>query len=164
MLLKRIFTMKKLLLLATLLILTACSNNKPITKSTHTEEFLVTTKTYKLPGRNASTGYQACLKEYGNQYRIADWIDIKNAYIKKDKATLHKQFVELGFKHKDNSEGKGLAVGRRGQELYSSSRHYYISYHNHNRPKHYLAHDNINNFEVSLGSWYGNYYILCKHK
>lgn len=156
--------MKKLLLLATLLILTACSNNKPIAESTHTEAFLVTTEKYKLPGRNSSIGYQACLKEYGNQYRIADWIDIKNAYIKKDKTTLHKQFVTLGFKHEDNSQSRNLAVSSRGRELYSDSRHYYISYHNHNRPGHYLAHDNINNFEVSLGSWYGSFYVLCKHK
>lgn len=164
MIVKRIFIMKKLLLLTTLLVLTACSNNKPITQSTHTEEFLVSTKKYKLPGRSSSVGYQACLEEYGNQYRIADWIDIKNAYIKKDKLSLHKQFVKLGFKHENNSKGENLAVSRRGNELYTSSRHYYISYHNHNRPGHYLAHDNLNNYEVSLGSWYGDFYILCKHK
>ena len=155
---------KRGLLLTTLLILTACSNSKPIAESTHTEEFLVTTEKYKLPGRNASVGYQACLEEYGNLYRIADWIDIKNAYIKKDKSTLHKQFVTLGFKHEDNSKGKNLAVARNGNELFTGSRHYYISYHNHNRPGHYLAHDNINNFEVSLGSWHGDFHILCKHK
>ena len=41
------------------------------------------------------------------------------------------------------------------------NRHYYISRHDGNKPAHYLAHDNIDNYTISLGSWYGNWYAVC---
>jgi len=99
---------------------------------------------------------QAVVREFGSQYRVADWNDIlKYKYKIKD-------FIQMigGMQ----GEHKSLTVTKNGNLRYSSSRPYFITFHKHNKPSNYLAHDNIDRYYLSLGSWKGKRYVLCIKK
>ena len=97
---------------------------------------------------------QVCKNEFGSEWRIADWSELEEYY--SNGADLDKLVEGVGFDDKINAW-----VTRYGNQSYSSSRDYFASYHNHNKSSSYLAHDNIDNYFLSLGSWYSSYYVLC---
>lgn len=96
---------------------------------------------------------QIIVKEFGDQYRLADWNDI------------------LAFSNniEEWADSVGLAEGNENDLMISSNgyriwlgRHYLISRFNHQKPRHFLAHDSINDDFVCLGSWFGlNMHILA---
>lgn len=99
---------------------------------------------------------QAVIREFGHNYRVADWNDIlKYKYKIKD-------FIQtiggMGGEH------KSLTVTLNGKLRYSSNRPYFITFHNHNKPPNYLAHANIDKYYLSLGSWKGKRFVLCVKK
>ncbi|MCK9618042.1 MAG: hypothetical protein M0R21_09440 [Lentimicrobiaceae bacterium] len=103
---------------------------------------------------------QAVVNEFGSNYRIADWNDI----VSYCQSNSPDQFInnlnwQLG-------EENSFIVIWNGQHFYNNgTRHFYISRFDHNKPIHYLAHDNIDNHHIDLGSWYGlNMPILCIKK
>ena len=51
--------------------------------------------------------------------------------------------------------GEEAYVTVNGERFWTSDRQYFISRHEGNKPSSYMAHDNINNYYLSLGSWYG---------
>lgn len=118
-------------------------------------KYRVTSKTYSEKVSNN----QACINEFGAGYAIADWNDIKAGYA--SSGSLTSFFNEVGMPHSSSSSARSLRVARGGREMYSSSRHYFITRHDHSKPSYYLAHDNIDNYLLSLGSWYGNMKVLC---
>jgi|GEM_PF-6537404 len=100
---------------------------------------------------------QAVVNEFGSNYRIADWNDV----VSYCQTNSPEQFInnlnwQLG-------EENSFMVIWNGQHFYNNgTRHFYISRFDHNKPSHYLAHDNIDNHHIDLGSWYGlNMPILC---
>lgn len=95
---------------------------------------------------------------FGPQYRVADWNDLKK-YNEKD-GDLLKLFDELGLTEYGNS----AFITRNGEKKYSSSRYYFATRHEHNIPGSYLAHENIDNYLISLGSWNTKMRILVKRK
>ncbi len=99
----------------------------------------------------------ACTSELGDQYKLADWLQIESYYQQNGSLLTFFDDVDL-----NESEGKSMLVQRNGNRWYTSDRHYLIARHDGNRPSGFFAHDNINNYELSLGSWYGlNYRVLC---
>jgi len=90
---------------------------------------------------------------FGSDYREADWNDIKEFY--NNGGDLEKLFKSLDM--------TSAFVTRDGYEKWGS-RYYFITFHNHNKPSYYLAHDNIDNYLVSLGSWYSPKKILVIQK
>lgn len=96
-----------------------------------------------------------CEKEVGADYRVADWNDIKTLY-----GDDIQTFVDLiGL---TTGEGYSMMVTNGGQGFWYSSRHYFITRFDHSKPSHYLAHENIDNHYLDLGSWYGlNKRVLC---
>ena len=104
-----------------------------------------------------ATGYEAtnasiqCKADWGNDYDVASWEAIKQFYESASEKT-RQAFLDSGvFGY----------VTRNGAEIWSGRRHYFTSRHDGNKPAHYLAHDNIDNYTISLGSWYGNWYAVC---
>lgn len=91
--------------------------------------------------------------ELGGHYRLADWQDILE-----QKHRIRDFMEHLGWQ-----KGVDLLVSKGGNRFWGdSSRHFYISRHDHNRPPSYLAHDNTDNHLISLGSWYGiKMRVLC---
>ena len=99
---------------------------------------------------------QTCINEFGLGWEEADWTDLQNYYT--SGADMADLIISSGL-----DEKKSAWVTRNGDQSYSSTRDYFTSYHNHNKPDYYLAHDNIDNYFLSLGSWDGSYYVLCKN-
>ncbi len=96
--------------------------------------------------------------EFGSGYRVADWNDIL-LY----KNEIEKLVSELKINSK--SEFKSLMVTKNNEHWYGSKRHYFITFHNHKKESSYLAHDHIDSYYISLGSWYGiKQHILCIKK
>ena len=101
---------------------------------------------------------QACINEFGSDWTLADWNNLKNYFLSgKDMKTL---VSRLGL----DAENDSAWVTKDDDNSYSGSRDYYMSYHNHQKPSHYLAHENIDNYFLSLGSWYSPQYSLCIKK
>ncbi|MCP3932367.1 MAG: hypothetical protein GY705_25120 [Bacteroidetes bacterium] len=117
--------------------------------------FFVTKGTYSERVSND----QACNNEYGNQMRIADWNDVKAYYNSHN--SMDSFFTTVAMPPAGSANQRNLRVSLNGSEMYSSSRHYFISRHDHNKPGYYLAHSNIDNYLISLGSWYGSMNVLC---
>lgn len=95
---------------------------------------------------------------FEGEYRVADWTDIKDYY--NSGGDLEVLLDELGLKEYQSE----VFVTLNGDPSYSSSRFYYLSRHNHNKPSGYLAHQTIDNHFIDLGSWKGERKILAIKK
>lgn len=101
---------------------------------------------------------QICKDSFGSDARLADWTDIESYYT--EVGSLDEFFIEV---ERNGEHGLNMMVSRNGNRFYNSGdRQYFISRHDYNLPSYYLAHDNIENYLLSLGSWYDlNNRILC---
>ncbi len=99
-----------------------------------------------------------CDSIFGLNYRVADWNDLKGYY--NNGGDLLYLFDGLGLtEYRD-----GASVKRDGNQFYSGSRSYFASRHEHKLPSGWLAHDNIDNYLISLGSWYHKRKIMVHKK
>ena len=89
-----------------------------------------------------------CRQQFGHQFRLADWNDIKN------------QFRMRVDPDRILEDGSAL-VSRNGQRFWSKERHYIITRANHRPDPGYLAHDSLDNRLFDLGSYYPSYRVLC---
>ena len=96
----------------------------------------------------------ACKNLYGAAWRIAEWQDLVNYHSSGGSLSNLVSHTSLDTKI-------SAWVTRDGSSNYSSSRDYFVSYHNRSKPSHYLAHDEIDQNFLSLGSWYSSQYVLC---
>ena len=118
------------------------------------EDFGITSDRYS----EKSDWAQIVLDNFGDQYRVADWNDLKEYY--NNGGDLLVLFDELGL----TDYGNSASVTRNGVRNYSTDRYYFASRHEGNKPGNYLAHDNINNYQISLGSWWGERPIMVIKK
>lgn len=95
---------------------------------------------------------------FDSNYRVADWTDLESFY--SNGGDLLALYDGLGL----TEYGNAAFVTRNGDHTYSSTRYYFASRHEHNKPGTYLAHDNIDNYLISLGSWYGSRQIIVIKK
>jgi hypothetical protein len=96
--------------------------------------------------------------ELGTNFRPLDWTELEDYHDKG--GDLLVLFDELDLEEYHSS----AFVLRNGMQLYSTYRGYYASRHEHNKPSNYLAHDNIDNYLISLGSWDSHRKILAIRK
>ena len=147
------------LALVTAFIMVACNGNsntqqKDI-KGIYYGDFAITTSLYE----STSNWDEITQKIFGDKYRVADWNDLEKFYYEKD-GDLLKLFDGLDLKeYKSN-----VSIKRNGERNWSSSRFYYASRHEHNKPSYYLDHDDIDNNLISLGSWSGKKRIMAVKK
>jgi len=120
------------------------------------KNFKITANKYAMDAGASDAG---CKSEFGNSYALADWTDIKAFY--NDEGNLTNFFNGLKIVAPGTEGDSSYNVSYNGKELYSSDRHYFISRHDHNKPSNYLVHSEINNYELSLGSWHGDRPALC---
>ena len=92
---------------------------------------------------------------FGDEYRVADWLDLESLY--EAGGDLLDLYDGLGL----TEYGESAYVKRNGDPSYSDTRYYFASRHEHDLPGNYLAHDNIDNYLISLGSWYGSNEIMA---
>lgn len=118
-------------------------------QAAHISNFVLTTHSYS----EKENLEEAVRREYGNEYRIADWNDLKNIQGSINKLVDHLDLATTG----------NVFVTNNGNRFHrGGNRHFFITFHNHRKPSNYLAHDNINNYYISLGSWHNvRNRILC---
>ena len=106
-----------------------------------------------------------CSTQLGSTARLADWNDIVSFYNNGgslDDFKTQLRIADWGSGLVGNELSGSYRISRNGNEIWSGNRHYLVSRHDHSKPGNYLAHANIDNHNLSLGSWYGNGgYALC---
>ena len=106
-----------------------------------------------------------CKSRLGNQYRLADWNDL-TSWVSGGGSIpeliaglrLRKEGDPASIYPHDGAEIDGSLpkVSLNGEErLNNGRRHFFISRHDHVLPGYFLAHAHIDNYHISLGSWYG---------
>ncbi len=143
--------MKKIMLplLIVLMILSGCEKEDldltdfAITQSTHD---------YKTDWN------QIVEDEFGKDYRVADWKDLVKFH--EQGGDLLKLFDNMGLAQ----VGIDVTIKYKGVKNYNADRGYYATRHEHDKPYDYLAHDNIDNYLISLGSWSGSRKIMAIKK
>ena len=105
-----------------------------------------------------------CKSRLGNQYRLADWNDL-TSWVSGGGSIpeliaglrLRKEGDPASIYPHDGAEIDGSLpkVSSDGEErLNNGRRHFFISRHDHVLPGYFLAHAHIDNYHISLGSWY----------
>jgi len=103
-----------------------------------------------------SSDWDAKINEiFGTEYRVADWTELKDFY--SSGGDLLDLFDGLYL----TNYGASVALERNGNKISSGEYYYFASRHEHNKPGYYGAHDNIDNYLISLGSWTGSRKILA---
>lgn len=89
----------------------------------------------------------AVINNFGFEWEVADWNEIEQLFGQSEEnAKILADFLT-------EKKAAGAAVTVNGEKIWSSSRSYGINPHYHSLPSGWLAHDNIQNYMVSLGSW-----------
>ena len=129
-----------------------------------------------------------CKAQLGEGVRLADWNDIVAYYqeggsledfisglkmsLRDDMLDLFQQISQLqnNLKSSGTDQASGpdtianqYRISRDGQPRWGNSqRHYFVGRHDHFKPPDFLDHDNLNNYQLTLGSWGGKGgYALC---
>jgi len=140
-------------------LLTRSVSTSPIAQGSKYCVFCQTKCSFGINVPNCSKNWdQAVQNEFGSDYKVADWNDLVSYYNKNGAASFTLLMDGLGVKT------TAAAVYWNGQKLYGGWRAYFIEWHNHNKPGYFWAHDNIDNYLVSLGSWTGARPILVVKK
>ena len=107
-----------------------------------------------------------CKSRLGNQYRLADWNDLKSwvddgGSIPDLITGLRLSWEGVGagpsvYPHDGNGIDVRPRVSYNGQARWNDGRrHFFISRQDHVRPSYFLAHDHIDNYHITLGSLFG---------
>jgi hypothetical protein len=121
-------------------------------RSPHTSEFKITSGKYN----EKEDLDQMIIKEFGNQYRLADWNEILPF-----SENIEEWADSVGLVE---GEENSLLISNEGYRIWLG-RQYYIRRFNHKKPDHFLEFGSIDNNFVCLGSWFGlNYHVLAVKK
>ncbi|HPF52425.1 MAG TPA: hypothetical protein PK335_12660 [Draconibacterium sp.] len=127
---------------------------------TETEDLITSeADNYRITAQKYSTTINledAVSTEFGQDYRIADWNDLTQL------TNPSQSILDMEITKYDLT----LLLTNNGSHFYSDTRHYFMSYHNHQLPTtySYLSHNNIDNHLIDLGSWETTAQILCVKK
>jgi hypothetical protein len=106
-------------------------------------DFGITDSTYT----HDSDWDEICQTIFGSEYEVVDWTDLES---------YHSEGGDLAVL----LDGLGLTdyrsnafVKNEGNQFHSGTRAYFIERHDHNKPSTFSAHDHIDNYLISLGSW-----------
>ena len=100
-----------------------------------------------------------CKAQLGSGFRLADWNDIVSYYEGGGSLAEFTSRLKMAPPGRSpmppNELGNGYRISRDGRPIWSGRRHFFVARHDHDRPSFFLAHAHIDNFHLSLGSWYG---------
>ena len=109
-----------------------------------------------------------CKKQLGAGMRLADWNDILAYY--QAGGSMEDFIAELNipleYVNPEDMEAipnTSYRISRNGELRWGDgNRHYFFARHDHIKRADFLAHDNIDNYLLSLGSWFGKGgFALC---
>ena len=108
-----------------------------------------------------------CKAYLGEGVRLADWNDIL-AYDREGGSMadfITELKIPLEYGNPQDMEAipnTGYRISRNGELRWRGDRHYFFARHDHVKRADFLAHDNIDNYLLSLGSWFGKGgFALC---
>ena len=117
---------------------------------------------------------EECKQQLGENVRIADWNDIETYYseggsikdfIKGLKMSIREDRMEPSEVSKLREKGllgNEYRITKDGNLRWQAGRHYFVGRHDHVKPTGFLDHANIDNYHLTLGSWFGTGgYALC---
>ena len=99
-----------------------------------------------------------CKSQLGSGFRLADWNDIVTYYDNGGSLTDFSRGLRMSVEGRDRLTGEinsGYRISRDGRPIWSGNRHYFFARHDHNKPSYFLDHANLDNYHLTLGSWYG---------
>ncbi len=128
-----------------------------------------------------------CVLQLGSGVRLADWNDMVAYYedggsleefitglkmsINDEMRPVFEHIVQMNIESEKNSKEKTAElatfhdqyrISMDGMVRYESSRHYFVGRHDHFKPPGFLAHDDLNNYQLTVGSWFGRGgYAIC---
>lgn len=108
-----------------------------------------------------------CQAHFGEGMRLADWNDILAYYRAGGSMTdfIAELKIQLEYVNPEDMEAipnTGYRISRNGELRWQGDRHYFFARHDHVKRSDFLAHDNIDNYLLSLGSWFGKGgFALC---
>ncbi|MDE0088013.1 MAG: hypothetical protein OXU23_19980 [Candidatus Poribacteria bacterium] len=131
-----------------------------------------------------------CKSQLGDGVRIADWNDIVAYYenggsledfIAGLKMSLRDDVMDIfdiirepandsepatdDQAQESDTLGNEYRITKDGSLRWQDRRHYFVGRHDHSKPPGFLDHDNLNNYQLTLGSWHGRGgYALCYGK
>ena len=97
-----------------------------------------------------------CKLQLGGEYRLADWNDLTEYYA--GGGSIPELISGLNWKDEKTTDVgvRHPKVSKDGNERWGGGRrHYFVSRHDHVPPGYFLVHNHIDNYHLSLGSWYG---------
>ena len=109
----------------------------------------------------------ACPEKLGIGVRLADWNDILAYY--RDGGSLE-DFItalEIPLEYADPEDvdpipNTAYRVSMNGELHWNGDRHYYVARHDHTKRVGFLSHNDIDNYRLTLGSWFGKGgFALC---
>jgi len=108
-----------------------------------------------------------CKVHFGEGVRLADWNDILTYY--REGGSMADFITELKIPLEYGNPGNmeaipntGYRISRNGELRWRENRHYFFARHDHVKRADFLAHDNIDDYLLSLGSWFGKGgFALC---
>ena len=109
----------------------------------------------------------ACQEQLGIGVRLADWNDILAYY--REGGSLD-DFIDalnipLEYVNPDDMEpipNTHYRVSMNGELRWEDDRHYFLARHDHTKREDFLSHNDIDNYRLTLGSWFGKGgFALC---
>ena len=108
-----------------------------------------------------------CKAQLGEGVRLADWNDIV-AYVEAGGSlddfieALKIQLEYVKPEDMDPIPNTSYRISMNGELHWAGDRHYFFARHDHKLRGDFLAHSNIDNYRLSLGSWFGTGgFALC---
>ena len=108
-----------------------------------------------------------CKRHLGEGVRLADWNDLLAYYEAGGSIADFITELEIPLEYGNPGDMEAIPntayrISRNGKLRWQGNRHYFFARHDHVKRADFLAHDNIDNYLLSLGSWFGKGgFALC---
>ena len=109
----------------------------------------------------------ACKEKLGVGVRLADWNDILVYYreggsLEDFIAALEIPLEYVNPEDRDPIPNTAYRISMNGELRWNGDRHYFVARHDHTKRVGFLSHNDIDNYHLTVGSWFGKGgFALC---
>ena len=101
----------------------------------------------------------ACKEKLGVGVRLADWNDLVAYHAAGGSLSDLIANLKIPIEAPNSPQYR---ISMNGKLLWRGRRHYFVARHDHTKREGFLAHDNIDGYHLTLGSWFGKGgFVLC---
>ena len=103
----------------------------------------------------------ACQEQLGIGVRLADWNDILAYYREGGSLDDFIEALKIPIEYASPEDTEPLPnthyrVSMNGELRWEGDRHYFLTRHDHTKREGFLSHNDLDNYRLTLGSWFGN--------